>query len=421
MTGPSPDDDVDILLIDDPTVDPRGSPAAIRVGLVRDVDEWLAATWFDDLDIALAVGSAADRLASARRAPLTFPVAGDGADLVDVLATSLDAWSAATRIGIRIGLPSWDVAASWGDVHCARDLQRWLARAGHPSRIHIRPDWARAWSARDDVTIHLLGQHDGPTRPGQVNVLWHISHPDNGSAALYDRFDLVCVASDDFARWMARQAQVPVRALHQATDPERFHPDQPGPAHELLFVANSRGVRRHLIDELLPTEHQLAVFGRGWTPDRLDPRYLVAEIIPNDLLGGYYAHAAIVLNDHWSDMQRESFLSNRLYDASAAGGFVISDDIAGLDVEFDGGIVAYRDATDLRRLIEHYLASPAERRAHADRARAAVLDRHTFERRTHELLDLVEPLLDARSARPVSELRGGPIHDTRRAGEGERG
>jgi spore maturation protein CgeB len=189
---------------------------------------------------------------------------------------------------------------------------------------------------------------------------------------------------------------VPVQPLHQASDPERFAPGREGPAHELLFVANSRGVRRHIVDDLLPTERDLAVYGRGWTPERLDPRYLAGELVPNEDLAGFYAAAGIVLNDHWTDMQREGFLSNRLYDASAAGAFVISDAIDGLREEFDGGVVAYHGPAELHALVDAYLADPGARAACATRARASVLARHTFGHRAQEILAAVAPLEAAR-------------------------
>jgi spore maturation protein CgeB len=157
-----------------------------------------------------------------------------------------------------------------------------------------------------------------------VNLLWHISHPDLVSPALYDRYDRVFVASDAFAAQMAPRASVPVTALHQATDPERFKPDPTGPRHELLFVANSRSVRRRIVDDLAGTKHDLAVYGRNWRPDLIDPRYVKGEGIPNADLARYYSSAAIVLNDHWEDMRAEGFISNRIYDALACGAFVIS-------------------------------------------------------------------------------------------------
>jgi spore maturation protein CgeB len=188
-----------------------------------------------------------------------------------------------------------------------------------------------------------------------------------------------------------------VVALPQATDPEQFYPEPGGPAHELLFVGNSRRVRRQILDDLLPTDRDLAVYGSGWTPDLLDPSHLRGPQVPNNELRRWYAGAAIVLNDHWPDMREHGFLSNRLYDALAAGAFVISDDVPGIAEAFDGAVVTYTDRAGLHDAVEHYLAHPAERRALAERGRAAVLARHAFAHRADTLLAALEPLLAARA------------------------
>jgi O-antigen biosynthesis protein len=139
---------------------------------------------------------------------------------------ALRAWASATRYGLRIGVPSWEGTERWGDYHFARALQRSLERAGHPTRLHFLPDWRSAVAAREDVTIHLLGLKEAPTRRGQINFLWQISHPDLATPESYDRYDHVFVASDAFAARMAPLTRVPVTSLHQATDPERFRPDR---------------------------------------------------------------------------------------------------------------------------------------------------------------------------------------------------
>jgi spore maturation protein CgeB len=223
------------------------------------------------------------------------------------------------------------------------------------------------------------------------------SHPELARPDLYDRYDLAFVASDPFAEVMASQTAVPVRPLHQATDPERFRPTPGGPEHELLFIASWRPGGRRILEDLLPTERRLAVYGGRWSPERIDPAYLAGGAVPNPDLAAYYGAASIVLNDHWAGMRREGFLSNRLYDASAAGAFVISDDVEGLEAEFDGGVVGYRDRRHLHDLIEHYLEHPAERRERSERARAAVLARHTFAHRAGVFVDAVTPLLRDRA------------------------
>ena len=386
----------DAVLVTDPAADIRTLPdGAIRIGWVAgSLDPWLANEGIDDLDIVAVEDG--DQAEAIRRRTRKVAALQPGPLDPGSITRLVEDWLDATRVGIRIAVPSWDVAPGWGDLHFARDLQRGLERTGHPTRLHLQPRWDSWPAARDDVAIHLLGRGVAAKRPGRVEVMWHISHPDAASIDAYQAHDLVLVASDSFARWMASQVSIPVLPFHQATDPERFHPGMTGPHHELLFVANSRGVRRHILEDLLPTDHELAVYGKAWTPERLDPRYVAGTHVPNGEVGGYYASADIVLNDHWPDMQREGFLSNRLYDASAAGGFVISDGIEGIVDEFDGGVVSYETPDELRELVARFLADPAARADHVARARAAVLAHHSFEHRVAELLRHLEPLLASR-------------------------
>jgi GT2 family glycosyltransferase/spore maturation protein CgeB len=302
------------------------------------------------------------------------------------------AWVDAERYGILVGIPDWDQAETWGDLHFARAMQRQLERRGHPTRIHLLDEWGRSPSARADVVVHLHGLSDHRTRPSQLSVLWIISHPDRVTPGMCEKYDLVVVASTTFATELAGRVSVPVFPLHQATDPDRFKPDRTGPDHELLFVGNARRSRRAILDDLLPTTHDLAVYGKGWTSDLVDPLYVRGDHIPNDKLARHYASARIVLNDHWADMRARGFLSNRLYDVLASGGFVISDAAAGIDAEFDGAVVAYTDREDLRRLIDQYLTDDQARQALAERGRRVVLARHTFGHRIERLLEIVDGL-----------------------------
>lgn len=358
---------VDAIVVADPAIDPATLPVGpIRIGLAPAADP--------SLDILIDVAADAD-------------------DLGPTLVDAIDRWLRATRVGIRIPAATAATAETWGDTHLARAFRDALRAAGWPTRLHVRADWDDPAIGRDDVVLDLLGLHETAAPSGAVGVLWQISHPELARPDLYDRYDLAFVASDPFAAVMAEATDTPVRPLHQATDPDRFQPRPGGPAHELLFVGGWRQAGRRILEDLLPTDHDLAVYGGRWTPDRIDPRHLAGGAVPNDELGAYYAAASIVLNDHWAGMRREGFLSNRLYDAAAAGAFVISDDVDGIYAEFDGGIVTYRDRADLARRIDAFLADPAARRDHADRARRAVLDRHAFAHRARVFIAEVEPLL----------------------------
>ena len=311
----------------------------------------------------------------------------------------LGLWAAQPHVDIAVGPPSWEAAAHWGDYHFGRAFQRALQRRGWAARLRIAPEWEGDAGNRADVAVHVFGLRKRPVRPAQVSVLWVISHPDLVTTEMLHEQDLVFVASNTFAEALRHRSERPVATLHQATDPDRFSPRPGGPAHDLLFVGNSRHVRRRVVDVLTRAGRDLAVYGSGWTPDLLDPRHLRGTFVPNEELAAFYAAASIVVNDHWDDMAAEGFISNRLYDAAAAGAFVISDHVDGLEEEFDGGIVTFGEDRELLALVDRYLAAPSERAAAAARARDAVLARHTFGHRAASFQDLVAPLIVGRPSR----------------------
>ena len=406
---PVPESSIEAVIVLQDGFDIRRLPRRlVTLAWIRaEAERWLDAVWFDEFDLVfgsteLIVQIIRERSAKVARS-LPIPI-GDvdaaGQDPYRSAALAIrDAfieWASATRYGLRIGVPSWDAIDRWGDYHFARGLQRALERSGHPTRLHFLPDWSSTTAARDDISVHLFGLKEAPIHPGQVNILWQISHPDLATPSLYERYDHVFVASDQFADVMAEQVAVPVTSLHQATDPERFRPLPGGPHHELLFVASSRKVRRRIVDDLAGTTHDLAIFGRDWTPDLIDQRFVKGEVVPNTELARYYGAADIVLNDHWDDMRIEGFISNRLYDALACGAFVISDSVHGIDAEFDGAVPTYRSRPDLEPLISRYLNDPEERRRLAVHGRAVVLERHTFDHRVQALCDVAEALLSDR-------------------------
>jgi spore maturation protein CgeB len=121
-------------------------------------------------------------------------------------------------------------------------------------------------------------------------------------------------------------------------------------------------------------------------------------VVPNRDLPSYYGAAGIVLNDHWVEQVEAGLINNRLYDALAAGAFVISDPVPGLEEEFDGGVVTYCGAADLALKVERFLANPAARERYVERGRRAVLARHTIAHRADELLAAIVPAVAARRA-----------------------
>jgi hypothetical protein len=289
-------------------------------------------------------------------------------------------------IAIHLSAPNAQAGATWGDTPFAEALRSGFQARGWVATVHAQDAWDAPASRDADVVLHLFGVRVPPVRPGQVSLLWIISHPDQVTARRCGTYDAVFVASSTFADELAGRIKSRVFTLAQATDPDRFYPDPTGPDHELLFVGGWRPDGRPILDALAGTTFDLAVYGGKWTPERLDPRYLRGEWIPNDQLRRYYSSADIVLNDTWHDMRDEGFIPNRVYDALASGAFVLSDLVAGMDEAFDGGVQTYDTDDELATIIEDALANPEARRAMAERGRAAVLARHTFAHRVEAII-----------------------------------
>ena len=115
-------------------------------------ERWVEAPWFDDFDIVLASDRKAIEFVRDRSAKVATAV--ESVPIAESIRDALVAWGSATRYGLRIGVPTWEVAGQWGDYHFARGLQRSLERAGHPTRVHFLSDWTSPSAAR--------ASHDSP-------------------------------------------------------------------------------------------------------------------------------------------------------------------------------------------------------------------------------------------------------------------
>jgi spore maturation protein CgeB len=61
-------------------------------------------------------------------------------------------------------------------------------------------------------------------------------------------------------------------------------------------------------------------------------------------------------------MEREGFVSNKVFDILASGGFVISGKNKGLAPIFQDSVPEYESSEHLKEIVEYYLNNPEERR-----------------------------------------------------------
>ncbi|HRW38508.1 MAG TPA: glycosyltransferase [Aquihabitans sp.] len=303
------------------------------------------------------------------------------------------------EVALTIAAPSAKVAARWGDWHLASAVAAELGRLGHGATVRTidRADELAARAA--DVHVVVRGLRAVRATPGQRQVLWIISHPLEVADAELDAAQLVLVASARHADALRARTATPVEVLLQATDHRRFRPLPPDPAHrhDVTIVAKSRGEHRAMVAAAVAAGVAPAIYGGGWEPF-VDPALVVAPYVANEDLPVVYSSAGVVLNDHWDDMRRLGFVSNRTFDVLACGTPVISDHLPELVELLGDAVPTWRRPEELGPLVAADLADPAAARARAAAGRELVLAEHTFERRAAQLLELLarHDLLPAR-------------------------
>ncbi len=297
----------------------------------------------------------------------------------------------ALRFAITVAAPSEKVAPRWGDWHLAEALARALRRRGHHVRVQTL-DHADDLAGRA-CDVHCVVRGLGRVRrtAGQAHVLWVISHPEQVGTDECDAADLVLVASTRFADELRTRTRTPVEVMLQATDVDRFRPVPPQPrhAHDVAVVAKSRDVFRTSVADAIAGGLRPAIYGSGWEPF-LDPALVVSDYVANEELPVVYSSVGVLLNDHWQTMHEWGFVSNRIFDALACETPIISDDLPEIEDLFDGTVLTYRDAAQMRSLVTAALADRAAARARAARGRELIVARHTFDHRAGQLLEALQ-------------------------------
>lgn len=274
-----------------------------------------------------------------------------------------------------------------GDYHFCKAIKKYFEQENFIVDLRCVEDWYEPFDGKYVLT--LRGSKQYYPQKKHTNVMWNISHPERISIQEYNDYDVVFIASINWSRVVAEKVNVPVYPLLQCTDSDLFSvTNERKYDYELLFVGYAHEEGRKIIEDILPTEFNLSVFGPKWK-GKIDDKYICGEMIPNNLLAEYYHNSKIVLNDHLQTMRENGFVSNRIYDVSAAGGFIISDNNPEIREIFGDLAVTYTTRKELNEKINYYLNNETERLKIIDKMRAIVLNNHTFKHRVHKIIDIL--------------------------------
>ena len=295
---------------------------------------------------------------------------------------------------IKVPVSKWKRAHTWGDYHMAVLLGEQLEQLGYQVLLQSIPEWNNTEGMQYDAVIVFRGKTPYTVKPNQINIMWHISHPDDIPLSEYESYDKVFIASDYWSRQIKEQISTPVETMLQCSDLTRFHPpnasEKKAHRQQLLFVGNSRKIHRKILKDLLPTKYDLAVYGGHWKK-LLPKHYIKGEYLANDALYKHYGSADILLNDHWDDMREKGFISNRIFDGLACGAFIISDKVNEMG-RLEEFVCTYESPNELKQKIDYYLNHPEERLHIAEKGMKFISKHHTFIQRAKQFSDSIQKI-----------------------------
>lgn len=249
---------------------------------------------------------------------------------------------------IKIPVPPGPAGDSWGDLYFARDLAASLSRLGQNVRIDQR-NAINDMTEADEVQIVIRGLEKVTANPNAINILWIISTPELVTRHERRQYQLVYAASK---KWVHEKStsRLPIKELLQCTNPEKFRPMIANePKLGITFVGNARKRKRKIIRDCESVGLTPKIYGKGWE-NQVNPELIQAQFVDNALISQLYANSEFVLNDHRPDMASRGFVSNRIFDAVAAGARVITDSVDGISEIFGKNVREYVDAQDLLHL-----------------------------------------------------------------------
>ncbi|MEW6325005.1 MAG: glycosyltransferase [Nitrospirota bacterium] len=164
---------------------------------------------------------------------------------------------------------------------------------------------------------------------------------------------------------------------------------------DVIFVGSWYPEREAFLEQLA-RDCRLAIWGPGWERAARGP---LRERIRGGALRAeqwrrLYQRTPITLNLHYGfGGPAESYgamANTRVFEALAAGGFLVSDEKKDLAALLSAGreFIGFHDLRECSEKIRYYADHPAERRAIAGHGQRAVLAGHTYEHRLRHLLTI---------------------------------
>lgn len=285
-----------------------------------------------------------------------------------------------------------------GDFFLANDLKIGFEKLGYEVEYRFREDYDDLKLKNAGNVIYFKGYYTFKTLPKdnvkkRKNVLY-VYYMEGLYKDIFSEVDAVVSASKKFVDEHIIGSGFKGGHIPQYTNPERFRNanSEVDKQHDVLFVGSDHSRKgRKSVDYALRSNANLSVYGKFWD-ESLDRDVLKGSYIDNDELYKYYGNAKVVLNDHRAEMAYFGFVSNRIYDVSASGGFILTDYVKDIEEEYGDSIVMYKDFDEFNEKLQYYLEHEDERKALAKKAQKITLEKFTNEVAAKKFIEIFKSI-----------------------------
>lgn len=198
--------------------------------------------------------------------------------------------------------------------------------------------------------------------------------------------------------WYARRGARVVLS-QWAANTETFRPaaEPAAPAYEVSFVGAAYGRRPAWIKHLVQAGVKTSCFGHGWPAGPISEAAMV-DVYRASRVNLNFATGGTAFTGLWP--RRTKQIKARLFEVTACGGFLLTEEVEGLEEYFQPRkeIETFASAEELLDKCRYYLEHEPERRAIASAGCARTHREHTYRQRFGEIFAALEAL-DRRPAK----------------------
>lgn len=270
-----------------------------------------------------------------------------------------------------------------GDFFLANDLKLGFEKLGYDVEYRYREDYDKIDFGNAGNVIYFKGYYNFKNLPkddkvGRKYVLY-LYYVEDFSENILNEVDVIVSASKSVVDNILIKRGLKTAYVPQFTNPDRFKLAKKDDAfaNDVLFVGSNHSREgRQSVKYAIDMNANISVYGKFWA-GKLPKNVVKGLFIDNDELHKFYSNAKIVLNDHRLDMIIHGFVSNRIYDVTASGGFMLTDYLPEIEIMYGDSIATYKTFDEFREKLEYYLLHPEEREKMIEKARKITLENYT--------------------------------------------